>query len=206
MAGARAAGGVAVVAAALLSGCSSSPVSTAGTTTTTRAPTSTTSTPLSTTSSSAPSTTTTVAGTVACSAAQLQMTPRPGSGAAGTIELSVAFVNISGRPCLINGYPGMELLAAGGSPLPTNVVRGGGPGFPGVPGANAPPSPFVLAPEASAAFSLAYEDVPVGTETSCPTSAQAEITPPNALDHDAVNLTIAPCGGGTIHVSPVYMT
>ena len=61
-----------------------------------------------------------------------------------------------------------------------------------------------MASSASAQFSLSYEDVPVGTETTCPTSTQAEITPPNDFSFAVIPLQIAPCGGGMIHVSPVY--
>ena len=143
------------------------------------------------------------AGVAACRAAQLQMATGQSNGAAGTIELSVTMKNGSGTGCSMNGYPGMQLLSSTGAALPTNVVRGGGPSFP-VAAANGAPTSFVLAPQSSAGFYLSYEDVPVGTETSCPTSSQAEITPPNAFDHAVVALQIAPCGGGTVHVSPVY--
>ena len=40
--------------------------------------------------------------------------------------------------------------------------------------------------------------MPVGNETTCPTSASVEVTPPNAFDHLVVAATLAPCGGGTL--------
>ena len=128
-----------------------------------------------------------------------------GNGAAGTIELTVSITNTSSHPCSLNGYPGMQLLSAAGASLPTNVIRGGGPGFL-APAANKPPMLVTLAPGGHAAFSLSYEDVPVGTETSCPTSPKAEVTPPNDYGYSVVEMQTYACGGGTIHVSPVYST
>ena len=125
------------------------------------------------------------------------------SGGAGTIEMQVTMVNISGATCTMKGYPGMQLLSASGSPITTTVIRGGGPAFPTA-GANALPALVSLAPQQVAAFDFSYSDVPVGTETTCPTSAQAEVTPPNDTAYAVIRLQIAPCGGGTIHVSPVY--
>ena len=155
-----------------------------------------------TTTSTAPVTTTT-AGSSTCQVAQLRMAPQQGSGAAGTIELSVDMTNQSGTTCTLFGYPGMQLLDGSGNDLPTNVVRGGGPQF-GIPGADQAPNTVVLAPQQQAAFSLSYSDVPVGTESTCPTSTNALVTPPGSLTSATVPLAIAPCGGGTIHVSPVY--
>ncbi|HUY40368.1 MAG TPA: DUF4232 domain-containing protein [Candidatus Dormibacteraeota bacterium] len=133
------------------------------------------------------------------------MVPQQGSGAAGTIEMSVNLTNQAGTTCTLFGYPGMQLLDGSGNNLPTNVVRGGGPQF-GVPGADQAPTTVVLAPQQTAAFSLSYSDVPVGTETTCPTSTNALITPPGDFVPATVALAVAPCGGGTIHVSPVYAT
>jgi len=98
----------------------------------------------------------------------------------------------------------MQLLSSSGSPLTTHVIRGGGQ-FPQGP-ANQPPSLVTLAPGQSATFALSYEDVPVGNETSCPTSAKAEVTPPTDTAFLVVTVSITACNGGTIHVSPVYPT
>ncbi len=133
------------------------------------------------------------------------MTPEQGTGAAGTIELSIDLANHSATTCSLFGYPGMQLLDGSGNDLPTNVIRGGGPQFE-APQANGAPSTVVLAAGQTAAFSLSYEDVPVGSETSCPTSVHALVTPPGNFTSATVPLAIAPCGGGTIHVSPVYAT
>ena len=190
----------AVVGAVTLTACSSSPGSSSATTSTSSRPTSTTQPPTTTTQ---PATTTT--GSSTCQVAQLRVVPQSGSGAAGTIEMSVDLTNQSSSSCTLFGYPGMQLLDGSGNKLPTNVVRGGGPQF-GVPGADQGPATVVLAPQHTAAFSFSYSDVPVGTESSCPMSTSSLITPPGDLVSGTVALAISPCGGGTIHVSPVYST
>jgi hypothetical protein len=199
-----AAGGV------LLGACSSGATSASRSTTTStsaRSTTTTTSTGRSTTtttSSGASTTTSTTGGpgVAMCLATQLSIAPHQGGGAAGTISLTVSMKNTSSTTCTLQGYPGMQLLGAQGTPIPTTVVRGGLAGSSGA--AAQQPSLVTLSPGQVAAFALQYEDVPVGNETTCPTSAKAEITPPNDTAPALVPLVIAPCNGGTVHVSPVY--
>jgi hypothetical protein len=66
------------------------------------------------------------------------------------------------------------------------------------------PTTVTLAMGESVYFNVGYSDVPVGQETSCPTSASVEVTPPNAYDHLVLPVRMAPCGGGTLVVSPVF--
>lgn len=194
--------------ALVLAACGSSPGSTASSTTTTTRHATTTTTTTSqpaTTTTAAASTTTTTSGTTGlptCQPGQLSAATGQGTGAAGTQTLVMTLTNTSSAACGLNGYPGMQLLDAQGAPIPTTVVRGGFHFLQAA--ANQPPSPVTLASHATGAFSLAYEDVPVGNETSCPTSAQAEVTPPNDYTHLVVALAIGPCNNGTVHVSPVY--
>ncbi len=67
------------------------------------------------------------------------------------------------------------------------------------------PTTVTLAPGASVVFNIGYSDVPVGGETSCPTSTSLEITPPNAVDHVTITAALGPCGQGTMVVSPVFL-
>ncbi len=120
-------------------------------------------------------------------------------GAAGTFELTFALRNTSTVSCPMDGYPGAQLVDASGTQLPTHVVSGGNLAF-----TDFAPAPVVLGAGASAYFNLAYSDVPTGTETTCPTAAQIEITPPHAVDHDVVPVHITVCGAGTLTVSPVF--
>ncbi len=124
-----------------------------------------------------------------------------GEGAAGTVYSTVTLTNTSSTECSLKGYPGMQLLSASGASLPTNVIRGGS--FLTAK-ANQPPGVVVLPPGQAAAYSLTYGDNPVGTETSCPTSAKVEITPPNDYTYAVVTARITACDGGDIYVSPVY--
>jgi len=120
-------------------------------------------------------------------------------GAAGTFELTFSLHNTSGTSCPIDGYPGAQLLDASGTELPTHVVSGGNFQF-----SNFAPAPVVLAAGDTAYFNLGYSDVPTGSETSCPTAAQIEVTPPHAVDHDVVSVHITACAAGTLTVSPVF--
>jgi len=202
---ARLAGGLAPLAVALvLAGCSSGTNNGGSTTTVTsgRSTTTTTSSAQGSTST-AGSTPTTVTGVATCQPGQLTITAGMSNGAAGTIEMTVTMVNNGPGTCTMKGYPGMQLLDGSGNNLPTNVLRGGGPGFLN-PAAGQPPALVTLTSGQQASFSLSYEDVPVGTETSCPMSAKTLVTPPNDTAHAVIAFQADPCGGGTIHVSPVY--
>ncbi len=134
-----------------------------------------------------------------CLSNQLQGARGPGGGAAaGHIVANYVLRNASATTCALDGYPGLQMLDAQGHPLPTVVDRGAAMGLAAV-----PPRLVTLPPGGSASFSLAYEDVPSGGETTCPTSAQLEITPPNDFDHLVVGASLSPCRGGAITVSPV---
>ncbi len=113
--------------------------------------------------------------------------------------MTVGLKSTSPSPCFLEGYPGLQLLSSGGSPLPTNVVRKGSYPFTAM-----PPTRVTLATGQSADFNLGYSDVPSGSETSCPAAASLEVTPPDATDHLVVAASLSPCGGGTIVVSPVF--
>lgn len=200
------------LAGVALAACSSGPTSGSGTTTTTSSPTTTTGrsttttgrSPTTTTASPATTSTSTTGhpGVTTCLASQLSIAAAAGNGAAGTITTTMSMTNTSSTTCTLYGYPGMQLLDAQGGNIPTSVVRGGV--SEGPPASANPPSLVTLAPGQAGTFTMQYEDVPVGNETSCPTSAKAEITPPNDTKPAVVTLAIAPCGNGTVHVSPVY--
>jgi hypothetical protein len=150
------------------------------------------------TSSSSSSSSTIPAGS-ACAARVLDATVTGTSGAAGTFEVTFALRNTSATACPMNGFPGIQLVGGSGAQLATHVVSGGNYQF-----TNFAPSPVMLGAGATANFNLAYSDVPVGTEASCPAVAQIQITPPHASDHDTVPVQWTVCGGGTVTVSPVF--
>jgi Protein of unknown function (DUF4232) len=188
-----------VVGAVVLSACSSGSSSSDTTTTTTSAASATT------TRASSPSTThpsatsTTSAGPATCPSSGLAGSISGSSGAAGTIESTVALKSTTASPCVMSGYPGMQLLDSSGNSLPTNVVRKGNYSFTAM-----APTTVTLTTGQTAYFNIGYSDVPTGSETSCPSSSSVEITPPNDTTHLVVAANFAPCGAGTLVVSPVF--
>jgi hypothetical protein len=185
------------LAAVVLSACSSGSSSSGTTTPTTSGASSTTrATPTSTTH---PATSTTSAGPPTCPTTGLAASISGSSGAAGTIETTVALKSTSPSPCVLSGYPGMQLLDAASNSLPTNVVRKGNYNFTAM-----APTTVTLTTGQTAYFNLGYTDVPTGSETTCPTSASVEITPPNDTTHLVVTANFAPCAAGTMVVSPVF--
>jgi Domain of unknown function (DUF4232) len=190
-------------AAVLLAACSSSPTATTVThpafTTTTSAPSRTTTTGPVTTTTVPQGATSTTTGTARCPTTGLAASIQGGSGAAGTNEVTMALTNRTSSTCILGGYPGLLMLNAAGAALPTSVVRKGTYGFTAM-----DPTVVTLTPGGVAYVNLGYSDVPTGTETSCPSSTSLEITPPNATDHLTIAATLAPCGQGTIVVSPVF--
>jgi hypothetical protein len=126
-----------------------------------------------------------------------------GEGAAGTITGVITVTNAGTSPCTVDGYPTMALFSGSGAPLSVTLVNGLSVSI-STP-ANAPPSSFSVAPSSPAQFAYQFSDVPVGSETSCPTSEAASVTMPGAtVASPKFQLAIGPCGNGTIRVSPVY--
>jgi hypothetical protein len=126
-------------------------------------------------------------------------------GAAGTITGVVTLTNTGPASCVMNGYPVMALFSSTGAPLVVTMVDGLTVHL--SPAANGPPAAVSVPPAGTAQFAFQYSDVPVGSETSCPNSAQAETTAPGAsVASPKFALAADPCGNGTVRVSPVYAT
>ncbi len=102
-------------------------------------------------------------------------------------------------PCVLGGYPGLQMLSSSGTALATLVVRKGTYSF-----TSMAPTTVALTTGQSVYFNIGYSDVPAGNEPSCPTSGSLEVTPPNATDHLVIAAALAPCDGGTLTVSPVF--
>ena len=111
--------------------------------------------------------------------------------------------NTGASPCTVDGYPTVALFSGSGAPLTVTMVNGLSVTVSTA--ANAPPASVVVAPSSTAQFAYQFSDVPVGSETSCPTSEAASVTMPGATTPSPTfQLAIGPCGNGTIRVSPVY--
>jgi Domain of unknown function (DUF4232) len=136
-----------------------------------------------------------------CTASQLTVTLGPVTVGAGHVTQQVTFQNTSRAACNLYGYPGMQMFDSSGQPLRTAVIR-------------APVTEernVSLSPGQQASFSAHWASRTGYGNDICPTSAQVEITPPNALHGIFVNWQIAPYGGttqdlqcGEILVSPVH--
>jgi len=115
----------------------------------------------------------------------------------------VTVTNTGASSCTADGYPTIALLSGSGAPLTVTMVDGLSVSL--SPAANAPPSSVTVAPSSTAQFAYQFSDVPVGAETSCPSSEAATVTMPGATTPSpSFALAIAPCSNGTIRVSPVY--
>ncbi|WP_298207981.1 DUF4232 domain-containing protein [Ferrimicrobium sp.] len=123
-------------------------------------------------------------------------------GAAGSTIRTYTLVNTGTNTCTLYGYPGLQLLGAGGTKLATHVIR-----------TPAPERSVKLAHGASVSFLMQFADSTGYGNESCPTSSSLEITPPN--DYHYLTLTgpagtLQAFGGtvqdlkcGTIEVQPV---
>jgi hypothetical protein len=190
-------------AAVVFAACSSSPSTPKKkVTTTTRAATSTTASS-STTTTAASTTTSTSTSSISTACTHITASPGQGQGAAGTITGVITVTNMGSASCTANGYPTLALLSGSGAPLTVTIVNGLSVTVSSA--ANAPPSSLTVAPSSSVQFAYQYSDVPVGSETSCPTSESATVTMPGSTTASSTfQLAIGPCGSGTIKVSPVY--
>jgi Protein of unknown function (DUF4232) len=183
-----------------LGACSSgSPSSSTTTTSSSSSTSSSTSAPTTTAPPASTTSTTAAAGPARCASASLVGTVEGSSGAAGTIETTIALRSTATTSCVLGGYPGLQMVSATGTNLPTVVTRMGTYSFTAM-----APTTVTLAPGQTAYFNIGYSDVPVGSETNCPTSGSLLVTPPNAFDHLTVSAMLAPCGGGSLTVSPVF--
>jgi Protein of unknown function (DUF4232) len=189
-------------AAVLLAACSSPSTPRAASTTTTAHRATTTSAPTTTTTSTtAPPATTSTAASTACT--RVTATAGQSQGAAGTITGVITVANAGSTSCTVDGYPTIALFSGSGAPLTVTVVNGLSVTL--TPPANAAPSVVTVAPSSTAQFAYQFSDVPVGAETSCPTSEAATVTMPGTTAASPTfSLAIDPCDNGTIRVSPVY--
>lgn len=124
-------------------------------------------------------------------------------GAAGTIVGTISLTNPGTGSCTILGYPMLFRFDSSGTPVAAIVDHGltvnvSGP-------ATQAPTLVTLAPNHTAEFTYQYSDVPTGSEATCASSTTLSVTTPGMQNETTpVPLTMAPCTGGTIEVSPIY--
>lgn len=141
-------------------------------------------------------------GVPRCDGAKIKTTIPSSAGAAGTVEATVRGVNLGSAPCGIVGYPGLQLQASvGGTVLPTTVQRGGSFSKPAAAGN---PTAITVPPGGAFEFQLSYSNVPVGSETSCPSSGGLGVAWPGARATANLPYAATVCGNGALRVSRVY--
>ncbi|MGM1064248.1 DUF4232 domain-containing protein [Saccharothrix sp. Mg75] len=134
-----------------------------------------------------------------CSAAVLAGEVQPTDAATGNRYAKLVVTNNGTAPCTLNGYSGLQLLDAGGQPVPTALERDADPG----------PSPVVLPPKARAAANLHWTVVATDAEPvdrPCePEATQAVAIPPDETQPMSLAWNFGPvCAGGRIVISAFY--
>jgi FtsP/CotA-like multicopper oxidase with cupredoxin domain len=132
----------------------------------------------------------------ACQAAQLRPSLRMPDAGAGQRYVLLVLLD-TGAPCQMTGYVGLQLLGAGGAPIPTVVSREAGRLV-----------PVSLEPGGAASTPLHWAGIPLSDEAQdgpCePQPAQVEITPPDQTAFATTAWTLDPvCGHGRIDVQPL---
>ncbi len=143
--------------------------------------------------------TTSAAGSTTCAVNNLALNVLGSGGAAGTLEVTLGLRNTATTSCTLAGYAGAQLLDASGKPLPTKVVRGGSYSF-----TNFAPTRVTVAGGMSAYFNVGYSDVPSGSQTTCSSASQIEITPPDDFTQLTTAFQATACNDGTLTFSPVF--
>ncbi len=132
-------------------------------------------------------------GTRHCTAGQLGYLAIGSNGAAGTMVVAVRVTNTGPGACWTYGYPGLQIITAGGRPVPTTTLRG----KEGMPAALAgAPRRITLAEGSWAWFAVAYHDTPAAPCTSEPVAgARLAVIAPDTTRPKSVELrTWAACG------------
>ncbi len=135
-----------------------------------------------------------------CTVPQLAGSLRAGSPGAGQRFATLRLRNKSSRACSLFGYPGGQLLARGGSNIPTTIVRD----------RSRTPRTVVLRPGAAAKTLLHWGAIAgTGDRQSgrCqPNPARFEVTPPNATNHLVLRWSFGSvCQKGRIVVQPMSL-
>lgn len=130
-----------------------------------------------------------------CKTSQLRGKYLDSTGAAGTIVFSVTLKN-TGKYCSLRGYPRLRIRGAHG-PLPTHVIHGG------ISELSVTPELVKIRHNGKASVLVSYRDVPIGSETSCPTGSALQLKPPKTKSWLQIKVTTEACGHGTLHTSPI---
>ena len=114
----------------------------------------------------------------------------------GMAYADLGLTNEAGHPCRMYGYPGMQLLGADGSPLPTTVLRDG----------SVKPTLFTLQPGDTGWARLTWSVVPDADETApcAPDARLLWVTPPDEYTQLTIQVTMNVCHHGEILTGPTH--
>jgi Protein of unknown function (DUF4232) len=157
-------------------------------------------------SSPAPATSTSGAsssapGTPECATASLRIGVSGGNGAAGTIYYNLGFTNVSGSPCVVQGYPGISLVSA---PSGTGKQIGA----PAKRAATTASRLITVNPGQTAHAELGIADAGNFPASSChPVTAHyLKVFPPDQTAAAYLSFTIQTCASAsvaTMHIAPL---
>ncbi|HYD28918.1 DUF4232 domain-containing protein [Brevundimonas sp.] len=136
-----------------------------------------------------------------CKGPQLKLSNEGGDAGAGNRVVNIGVQNIGATACSLTGYPGVVLQDARGRNL-TAIRSEQSLGSYFTQGQ--PIAPVTLAPQAKAAFELAWSVVPNEAmgEKTCPSAARLRMTAPGDTSPVALGMSFTPCGG-RVRVSPI---
>ncbi len=151
------------------------------------------------TAAPAPHATNTPSGPATCQPNQLTLSMQTSQGAMGHVAQQDEFTNKSTTTCTLYGYPGAVMLDSQQKTIATKTNWQ----TTGFSYSNQQKQLVTLHPGGVAYFIVEWSDVPVGAETSCPTSTYLSVTPPNDFSVITIADQINACNGGTLGMSPV---
>ncbi|HEY8285813.1 MAG TPA: DUF4232 domain-containing protein [Chloroflexota bacterium] len=127
----------------------------------------------------------------------IALVPHDGQGATGHLDVVFSVTSVAQASCYLYGYPGIQLINAGGQDIGTHLTWGGGFFF-----ANRPKRYVVLATGKTAYFALGWTHLPTPGQ-SCPTTKYLLVTPPDGYTPVVVPATLQQVCGGAISASPI---
>ena len=133
----------------------------------------------------------------ACHSTDLAVTATPAQSAAGHSGLELHFTDTSGRPCTLEGYPGVAGLDGAGTQV-TQAVRTPAGFLGGLGGGAHTPPVVILSPGQEGTAVVEGTDVPSGT-TACPTLVGLLVTAPNTYHSLPIALAPGDCSGLQVH-------
>jgi hypothetical protein len=159
-------------------------------------------------SSSTSVTTTTSPKSEPCKGSDFSAVYNQGEGAAGTITASVTLTKATPGWCSMKGWPILTLQDKSGAVLRSSTVdtSTNPPVQYQAPAASQAPALLTLLQGSKASFSLAYSDVPTGSETSCPAAVtmSVQIVAGGTTVTVTPQYPLQPCNNGQIYASPFY--